>query len=88
MKTCDKINSLIHNIFIHCHPPNTATNSGEQTVALYQGLADFACGKANSVRHMFYSNIYIQQAATLHNLLYLRTALHDSGGTTAHHQER
>jgi hypothetical protein len=32
--------------------------------------------------------IYVQQDATLHNLFYLKTALHDSGGTIAHHQER
>ena len=32
--------------------------------------------------------IYIQQDATLHNLLYLETALHVSGGTTTHHQQR
>jgi len=32
--------------------------------------------------------IYIQQDATLHSLLYLETALHVSGGTSAHHQER
>jgi len=32
--------------------------------------------------------IYIQQDATLHNLFYLETALHFSGGTTTHHQER
>ena len=32
--------------------------------------------------------IYIQQDATLHSLFYLETALHVSGGTTAHHQER
>ena len=31
--------------------------------------------------------IYIQQDATLHNLLYLETALHVSGGTTTHYQE-
>ena len=35
----------------------------------------------------FYSNIYIQQDATLHSLFYLETALHVSGGTTTHHQE-
>jgi hypothetical protein len=36
------------------------------------------------------SNIlmYIQQDATLHSLFYLETALHVSGGTTTHHQER
>jgi hypothetical protein len=31
--------------------------------------------------------VYIQQDATLHNLFYLETALHVSGGTTTHHQE-
>jgi hypothetical protein len=30
----------------------------------------------------------IQQDATLHSLLYLETALHESGGTITHHQER
>jgi hypothetical protein len=32
--------------------------------------------------------IYIQQDAKLHSLFYLETALHVSGGTTTHHQER
>jgi hypothetical protein len=32
--------------------------------------------------------IYIQQDAILHSLFYLETALHVSGGTTTHHQER
>ena len=32
--------------------------------------------------------IYIQQDATLHSLLYLETALHVSGVTSTHHQER
>ena len=32
--------------------------------------------------------VYIQQDATLHSLLYLETALHVSGGTSTHHQER
>jgi hypothetical protein len=32
--------------------------------------------------------IYIQQDATLHSLLYLKSALHVSGGTSNHHQER
>jgi hypothetical protein len=35
-----------------------------------------------------YSNIYIQQDAKLYSLLYLETALHVSGGTSTHHQER
>ena len=30
--------------------------------------------------------IYIQQDATLHNLFYLETALHVSGGTSTHYQ--
>jgi len=32
--------------------------------------------------------IYTQQDATLHSLFYLETALHASGGTSTHHQER
>jgi hypothetical protein len=32
--------------------------------------------------------IYIQQDAMLHSLFYLETALHVSGGTTTHYQER
>jgi len=32
--------------------------------------------------------IYIQQAATLHGLFYLETALHVSGDTITQHQER
>jgi hypothetical protein len=32
--------------------------------------------------------IYIQRDATLHNLFYLETALHVSGGTSTHLQER
>ena len=32
--------------------------------------------------------IYIQQDAALHSLFYPKTALHVSGGTPTHHQER
>jgi hypothetical protein len=32
--------------------------------------------------------IYVQQDAMLHSLFYLETAVHVSGGTTTHHQER
>jgi len=32
--------------------------------------------------------IYIQQDATLHSSFYLETALHVSGGTITHHQDR
>jgi hypothetical protein len=35
-----------------------------------------------------YILIYIQKDATLHSLFYLETALHVSGGTITHHQER
>jgi len=35
-----------------------------------------------------YILIYVPQDATLHSLFYLETALHVSGGTTTHHQER
>jgi hypothetical protein len=40
--------------------------------------------------NLFYSNIltYIQQDATSHSLFYLETALHVSGDTITHHQER
>jgi hypothetical protein len=36
----------------------------------------------------FYILIYIQKYATLHNLFYLKSALHVSGSTITHHQER
>jgi len=51
----------------------------------------------NIVHHNIYSGslnylssilIYIQQDATLHRLFYLEIALHVSGGTSTHHQER
>ena len=32
--------------------------------------------------------IYIEQDAMLHSLFYPETALHVSGGTTTHHQQR
>ena len=32
--------------------------------------------------------LYVQQDATLHSLFHLETALHVSGSTTIHHQER
>jgi hypothetical protein len=39
-------------------------------------------------RDKYHIIIYIQQDATLHSLFYLETALHVSGGTITHHQER
>jgi len=41
-----------------------------------------------SHRYCYLPLIYIQQDATLHNLFYLETALHVSGDTSTHHQER
>jgi hypothetical protein len=38
--------------------------------------------------HRKYNPIYIQQDATVHSLLYLKNALHVSGGISTHHQER
>jgi len=32
--------------------------------------------------------MYIRQDAAFHSFVYLETALHVSGGTTTHHQER
>ena len=46
-----------------------------------QGAAEGTHGLRNIL-------IYIQQDATLHSLFYLETALHVSGGTITHHQER
>ena len=48
------------------------------------------CGLHFELRNtkILYSNIYIQQDATLRSLFYLETALDVSGGTFTHHQER
>jgi hypothetical protein len=45
-------------------------------------LGYYATSSGNSIPN------YIQQDATLHSLLYLETALHISGGTSTHYQER
>jgi len=49
-----------------------------------------ACGviSTNYNLPIFYILTYTQQDATLHSLFYLETALHVSGGTITHHQER
>ena len=41
-----------------------------------------------SVRHRKNILVYIQKDATFYSLFYLETALHVSGGTTTHNQER
>ena len=47
-------------------------------------------GFSRSLRSNFQENIliHIQQDATLHSLFYFENALHVSGGTVTHHQER
>jgi hypothetical protein len=44
--------------------------------------------KMGDMNDKFHILIYTQQDATLHSLFYLETALHVSGGTTTHHEER
>jgi len=53
-------------------------------------LARTLCGKFNVHGSVHRNNIpiYIQQVATLHSLFYQETALHVSGGTITHNQER
>ena len=48
---------------------------------------EYECNAHGSV-HRKNILIYVQQDAMLHSLFYLETALHVSGGTTTHHQER
>jgi hypothetical protein len=50
--------------------------------------ARFGRGFGPVVRRTTKLNEYVQQDAKLHSLFYLETALHVSGGTTTHHQER
>ena len=66
------------------HPPHTALRLKTE----YSPL-DLHCPFWDEV-HQQYSNIliYIQQDATLHSLLFLEPALHVSGGSITHHQER
>ena len=56
---------------------------------IYQNIITMH-GPINIKFIVIHSNIliYIQQDATLHSLSYLEAALHVSGGTTTHHQER
>jgi len=44
--------------------------------------------RPNILKNLKFIPIYIQQDATLHSLFYVETALHVSGGTITHHQER
>jgi hypothetical protein len=47
-----------------------------------------SCDSSFSRVHLKNILIYVQQDATLQSLFYLDTALHVSGGTITHHQER
>ena len=51
-------------------------------------FSDFLKSNFYGSVHRKYIPIYVQQDATLHTLFYLETALHVSGGTSTHHQER
>jgi hypothetical protein len=44
--------------------------------------------RGSTHRNNILIHVYIQQDAILHNLFYLETALHVSGGTITQHQER
>jgi hypothetical protein len=58
----------------------------ENTSNLYLFSLQFRLYACKHLLILIYT--YIQQDATLHSLFYLETALHVSGGTTTHHQER
>ena len=57
-------------------------------VVYFKGRQKLLPRRTTVVNKRKYILIYIQQEATLHSLFYLETALHVSGGTTSHHQER
>jgi hypothetical protein len=80
---------------ILCHLWNNVTNIVQQHRPqkirnAVQRKCDLVVGcLRHEWRHklrVFNTLIYMQQDATLHSLFYLETALHVSGGTTAHHQ--
>jgi surface polysaccharide O-acyltransferase-like enzyme len=54
----------------------------------YCGYVKYCTFNAHGSVHRKNILIYTQQEATLHSLFYLETALHVSGGTPTHHQER
>ena len=63
----------------------TSKHTGEKIVKFELFLLTF---NVHGSVHRKNIPIHIQQDATLHSLLYLETALHVSGGTPTHHQER
>jgi hypothetical protein len=52
------------------------------------GMCQFYILNVHGSVHLKNILLYIQQDATLHSSFYLETALHVSGGTSTHHQER
>jgi hypothetical protein len=62
----------------------------EEHHILFCNLAERNTAAFNVYGPLHHKNIliYIQQDAKLHSLFYLETALHVSGGTSTHHQER
>ena len=73
--------TLILTTSTSCSPRKTISNSHISPVIKVKA-------KALASRIIYSILIYIQQDATLHSLFYLETALHVSGGTSTHHQER
>ena len=57
-------------------------------VLLYMVRNDYSESNVHGSVHRSNIAIYSQQDATLHSLFYMETALHVSGGTSTHHQER
>ena len=55
---------------------------------VYEGNTKFNVLNVHGPVHRRNILIYIQQDATLHSLFYLERALHVSGDTITHHQER
>jgi hypothetical protein len=75
------------------HPEISLPNFGNSSVeirgnALQYTSTDFNEFNVHGSVHRNNILIYIQQDAALHSLFYLETALHVSGGTITHHQER
>jgi hypothetical protein len=68
------------NTFVVKITPNVSAASEKKTLN-----TKICCSFIKRTMHIL---IYIQQDATLHILFYLETALHVSGSTTTHHQER
>jgi hypothetical protein len=69
----------------YCHTVNAVRDLPLQTIFIETVFAPF---DVHGSVYRKCSSVYIQQDTTLHSLLYLETALHVSGVTSTHHQER